>query len=666
MVSSTRNAKRKRRRATASAVAALIVSLILPVFLCAGSNADADSVKSMNPSGKLTITESRKFPFRSRYTAPESDASADLTIEGFVDHLYLVAMGRTSDPAGKEYWVRELSEGNLTGADIARAFLSSDEFSGKQLSHPAFLDALYLTFFGREPDESGKVYWLNELNAGRKSRDVIIDCFIDSTEWCNICASYGVKSGAPTAKATKASTYSKLFTTRLYTYCLNREPEDDGLKYWSMALTNQETSAMATARFFFESSEFIGIKTSNEDFLDRLYATYLGREPDSDGISYWLGQLDKSMDRKQVIEYFSKSPEFRDICKRYGFLEEEPPVDEPVFIELIAVGDNLYHDKIIQSGRQSDGSYNYDRIYENIKDEIKDAEIKVINQEVLLTGNSSMWSGYPQFASPLEAGTAVVKAGFNVITHATNHSWDKGRSVVLDDVSFWKSQEGVLLTGLYASQKDYDTIVVGEYSGIKVAFLNYTFDLNGFVLPSDSKYMVKLLDMDLVRSDIAKAREQADIVIVFPHWGEEYTHTPNSYQRNLAQQMADAGADLIIGCHPHVIQPLEIVVSNTGKKVPCYYSLGNFVSNMSQPERSVEAMARVSFKKDGDKVTIDYAEAVPLVNHVTDDGKYTVYPAGNYTTEIAHTHRNWNVTPSYVYSLWNRVFTQSRFTNISE
>ena len=229
---------------------------------------------------------------------------------------------------------------------------------------------------------------------------------------------------------------------------------------------------------------------------------------------------------------------------------------------------------------------------------------------------------------------------------------------VLDDVSFWKSQEGVLLTGLYASQKDYDTIVVGEYSGIKVAFLNYTQNLNGFTLPSDSKYMVKLLDMDLIREDIARAREQADIVIVFPHWGEEYQTTPSWYQKDLAQKMADAGADLIIGTHPHVIQPLEIITSEDGREVPCFYSLGNFVSNMPWNETYVEAMAKVRIKKEGGKVSIECVEAVPMVNFRSPNlDYYTVSMLEDYTTEIARTQRKWEITPTYVENFFDSVFT---------
>ena len=164
---------------------------------------------------------------------------------------------------------------------------------------------------------------------------------------------------------------------------------------------------------------------------------------------------------------------------------------------------------------------------------------------------------------------------------------------------------------------------------------------------------------DMYADDVyEKARELADIVVVFPHWGEEYKTEPNSYQRHMAQVMADAGADLIIGCHPHVIQPLEILISEDGREVPCYYSLGNFISNMPGAEKNVEAMAKVRIKKDGDQISIDYAEAVPMVNYYDPEGTYyTVYMAEDFTDEISRTHRNPDVTPRYVENFFNSVFT---------
>ncbi|MBO4496041.1 MAG: CapA family protein [Clostridiales bacterium] len=651
----------------------LIVVLLSSVLLQKDNKARSDeSTTSLTINTPVCGTENRYLDVSSEgydpNAVPEEDP-AEGTVEGFVDHIYTSVLNRDADQDGKAYWVKTLTNGKATGADCAFSILTSAEFTGKKLSSSAFLDVVYQALCSREADASGKSYWQGELDSGRQSREDVIKTFIDSTEWCNTCAAFGVCSGAPTAKATRASGNATVFATRLYTCCLKREPELDGLRYWSLALTNLEKSGKEAAQFFFESEEFLSLGTSNKEFLTRLYTTYMGREPENSGMDYWMDQLKTGMGRQQVMGYFSTSPEFTALCKKHGLYRDPTPTPTPAttYVNLVAVGDNLYHEKIIRSGRRGDGSYNYDFIYANIKGYIQDMDVKIINQEVLLTSNSSMWSGYPNFASPLEAGQAVVNAGFNVVTHATNHSWDKGRAVALDSINFWKSQPGLLLTGMYASQADYNNLVIGEYNGIKIAFLNYTYGLNGRTLPADSRYMVKLLDMDLVCSEIRRARTQADIVIVLPHWGEEYKTFANEAQKSMARQMAEAGADLIIGCHPHVVQPLEILTTSSGKKVPCFYSLGNFVSNMTQSERCVEAMAKVRIKKENGVASVEYVEAVPLVNYINAEGTfYTVYPLDHYTDDLARSHRNSGVTPGYVRSFWNRVFSTGSYTYLGE
>jgi|GEM_PF-168060 len=415
-------------------------------------------------------------------------------------------------------------------------------------------------------------------------------------------------------------------------------------------------SVSADARTQEPSSDHMDETSGKEPVAS--YPLYGFSEKDSlDQMIYWDRQIACAAGRKELLSELSSLPLPYSLSTKYKLYRQ------PVYVDLIAVGDNLYHTSITNYGKQEDGSYNYDSIYANIKDYIKDIDVKVINQEVVLTADPSKWSGFPVFAAPIECGQAVVKAGFNVITHATNHSWDKGKDVALEDIAFWKSQEGVILTGMYDSQEDRDKIDIGEYNGIKIAFLNYTYNLNGYSLPKDAPYMVNLLRHEIFVPDIEKAKELADIVIVFPHWGEEYQTTPSAYQRNVARQLAEAGADLIIGCHPHVVQPLEILELEDGRQVPCFYSLGNFIANMPRADRCVEAMARVRIRKLGDKVSLEYVEAVPLVNFYTPQFTgYTAYLAEDYTDEIAKTHRNPDVTPRYVENFWNNIFKISYYS----
>ena len=328
------------------------------------------------------------------YSAPDS-AWSDDGVAGFVERLYVVALNRASENAGKTYWISQIKSGKLTGADCVRTFLFSEEFKGRNLTPEQFLDVLYLTLFDRTPEKDGKRYWANEIWNGRKTRRNVVECFINTTEWCNVCAGYGVRPGASTAKASRASKSASDFATRLYSCCLKRDPDPSGHTFWALALTNWDKTGAEAAQTFFSSPEFTKQQISNQEYITRLYLTYLGREPDPAGIQYWLGQMAAGKTRQYVMSIFSGSDEFESFCKNKGFA---PNVE---YVDLIAVGDNLYHTRIIESGKRWDGTRNYDAIYANIKDYIKSADIKVINQEVILTGDPSKWSGYPTLGCPL-------------------------------------------------------------------------------------------------------------------------------------------------------------------------------------------------------------------------------------------------------------------------
>ena len=241
-----------------------------------------------------------------------------LSFGDFVERLYVVALNRQSEPEGKAFWCEHVGNGDLNGAQCANEFLLSKEFNDRNLSNEEFLRVLYKTFFDRDAanDPDGFNFWMNSLKT--EGRDKVVDGFINSVEWCNICASYGVKSGATRAKATVASENATAFATRLYTCCLGREPEDEGLKFWSLGLTNLEVSGYEAAKQFFESAEFKGFNTSNEDYLRRLYTTFMGREADTDGLNFWLKAMNDGMSREQVLNEFAKSKEFTEICNTYA------------------------------------------------------------------------------------------------------------------------------------------------------------------------------------------------------------------------------------------------------------------------------------------------------------------------------------------------------------
>ena len=200
-------------------------------------------------------------------------------------------------------------------------------------------------------------------------------------------------------------------------------------------------------------------------------------------------------------------------------------------------------------------------------------------------------------------GDAEANVGFNVVLHATNHALDKGKTAVLNCIDFWKTKHpDIGMIGIYDSQESRDSIYVTEKNGIKVAILNYTYGTNGIPLPSDMPYAVNMLDETTVRSDVAKAKQMADFVIVAPHWGTEYTHDIVDYQKRWTDIFADCGVDLVIGTHPHVVEPVETVEKN-GHSMLVYYSIGNFINSTAETgsgiaDRMLGAMATVTIEKD--------------------------------------------------------------------
>ena len=310
-------------------------------------------------------------------------------------------------------------------------------------------------------------------------------------------------------------------------------------------------------------------------------------------------------------------------------------------VTLMAVGDDLVHDSVISSGKRSNGTYNYDHLFTNILGDIKKADIAVINQETVLGGKELRYSGYPRFNSPQEVGDAIVKAGFNVVLHATNHAMDKGEQGMQNSLDYWKKQKGITVLGANDTEEDYNTVKVVEVNGIKIAMLNYTYSLNGLSLPKNRPYMVNLLDEDKIRQDVAKAKEEADFVIVFPHWGTEYVYTPSSSQKRWTKLFLETGVDLVIGTHPHVLENIEWFEGEDGHKMLVYYSLGNYVSGQDAVPRMLGGMANVTIeRKEGGEVSISKASITPLVTQFERDyGNLEVIKLSDYTDNLASKHR---------------------------
>ena len=337
------------------------------------------------------------------------------------------------------------------------------------------------------------------------------------------------------------------------------------------------------------------------------------------------------------------------------------PIPEDKTIRLLAVGDNLFHAGVHLTGKQSDGTYDFSFLFETIQPYLDEANIKIINQETILGGNhrgNDGHLGYPLFNSRTEVGDAIAKAGFNVVTHSTNHTADQGLDGLLHCATYWEENHPeVLISGIRSEAADEIDIPTMEIEGVTFAFLNYTYGPNLGSFPSQYEgYMDMLCYYDEknrmidftsinpeVLSDIKRAEELADIVVVCPHWGTEYTTTQSSYQEEFALQMTEAGADLIIGTHPHVVQPVSYVESENGNKSLCYYSLGNYVSTQKQVECMLEGMAVVTYTVTHDgQISINEEETgvIPLVCQYTQGSVRieNIYFLNDYTEELAKKH----------------------------
>jgi poly-gamma-glutamate synthesis protein (capsule biosynthesis protein) len=316
-------------------------------------------------------------------------------------------------------------------------------------------------------------------------------------------------------------------------------------------------------------------------------------------------------------------------------------VNQASSVTLLAVGDNLIHIEVVQSGKQEDGSLNYDHLYSNLKEEIKAADIAVVNQETILGGDDFPYSGYPNFNSPTEIGDALVEAGFDVVLQATNHTMDKGLKGVENTFDYWKTKPEIQVLGINETEEASHKISITEKNGIKLAMLNYTYSLNGYSLPKDKPYLVNLLDQDKMAEDIQKAEELADFTIVFPHWGSEYVYEATSMQKDLTKFFYEQGVDLVIGAHPHVIEPVEWIETNQDHRMLVYYSLGNFMSYQKEAPRMLGGIAEVTIKKDENGAYISNAAITPIVTHYENgpaDFHYGIYKLVDYTPAMAKVH----------------------------
>jgi Putative enzyme of poly-gamma-glutamate biosynthesis (capsule formation) len=276
-------------------------------------------------------------------------------------------------------------------------------------------------------------------------------------------------------------------------------------------------------------------------------------------------------------------------------------------ISLLFIGDIMGHDEQIWSAENRETHlYNYDDVFQYIKPVIAGADIAIANFEVTLGGPP--YTGYPQFSSPADLAVACKNAGIDYLVTANNHAADRGKKGIISTINKLDSI-GIPHTGTFlnSSCRDSLTPLMIHKNGTSIALLNYTFSTNGIIVPEP--VIVNMLDKELITRDINEAKDKnADIIILFLHWGTEYDTIPSKTQTDLAEYFQSIGVDMVIGSHPHVLQKMVRTKNNvTGNDDVVIYSLGNFVSNQRKPKTDGGSMVRIELTRIGDKYTISNA-----------------------------------------------------------
>ena len=332
-------------------------------------------------------------------------------------------------------------------------------------------------------------------------------------------------------------------------------------------------------------------------------------------------------------------------------------------VNLVMVGDNLIHSSIYKDANKNanyDG-YDFKPMYTYIKEIVQNYELAYYNQETILGGEEIGLSDYPTFNSPYEVGDAMIDAGFNLVSLATNHTMDRGEKAIINSCNYWKSKKGVMTAGSYCSEEDRNSVQIMEKNNISYSLLSYTYGTNGIAVPSGKEYLVNVWPTNgnnpetdneyqeykkTVSEDIARVRDKVDVLIVAMHWGVEYTHTPTAYQEDMAQFLADEGVDIVIGSHPHVVMPVTWIDDTL-----VIYSLGNLIS--------------------AQETDLDYAKMVGLLSSVkitkTVKGEESSIKLSDVNNELLFTSysgwRNFKVVPFSSPDIGNYISDYERLYN---
>lgn len=317
---------------------------------------------------------------------------------------------------------------------------------------------------------------------------------------------------------------------------------------------------------------------------------------------------------------------------------------------LIMVGDALIHSNIYLDAKNEDGSYDFKPMLEYTKPIIEQYDLKYYNQETILGGKDLGLSSYPRFNSPTEVGDAFIDSGFNLVSLATNHTMDKGEEGVLRSLNYWNSKENIVKAGQYSSFDDRGQERIYDINGIKYAFFSYTTWTNGLETPTGKEYLNNVYSNEKAQEDIEKVKGKVDVILVAMHWGTEYSLGVDEKQTEIANYLSSLGVDIIIGSHPHVVEPVERI----GKTL-VIYSLGNYISDQIGIERLTGLMLGVDITKIEENDTAEIS-----VNNIRADLVYTYSKYGRGFKLYPYSKLNNIILPNYkeYYEKYKSVVTE--------
>jgi poly-gamma-glutamate synthesis protein (capsule biosynthesis protein) len=304
------------------------------------------------------------------------------------------------------------------------------------------------------------------------------------------------------------------------------------------------------------------------------------------------------------------------------------PVPKTYTVELKAVGDLMMHSPQITAG-QFGNRYDFSSFFKYIAPTLAKGDLVLGNLETPMAGPATGYTGYPMFNSPDAYADAIKAAGFDVVTTANNHALDRREAGLLRTIQVL-DRVGLGHTGTFGSADARNTPLLVTKNHIQFGILAYTYGTNGMPIPAGKPYEINLIDPALMQRDVAAARKAgAEVVVVCVHFGTEYQRHPNDYQKRVVDGLFAAGADIILGSHPHVVQPYQVRTikhaDGTSRTGVVIYSLGNFISNQRDNPTDIGGILNVRVVKKAGAISLDHVSFNPTYVHRYVSGGRRVY-----------------------------------------